>query len=414
MIKQVQATLRAGESGFFLEDAPVLTVAYDGGAVSVKAFYDFRDAPLCLRAPAAPGDEVSLLIRPCRLELYVNGGLADEEWPVGSIALGGACRAQGSFPLLLTELEAPEETGRPSTLRSGRALNELLLPGVNIGDCMPFSADADGMSAHRADGRYHLFYLYDRHHHRSKWGLGAHQWAHVSTADFATWDAHPNAVEITEDWEGSICTGSVVYDGQAYYAWYAVRMADGSPARMTAALSTDLYHFKKTSVYFTLPDAYEPASARDPKVVFVEGRYHMFVTTSLQESGLGCLAHLVSDRMSLKSEDWKDLGPILTGQDEQQPECPDYFRMGGYYYLVYSIRGTARYVYSRTPFGEGGWIQPQNGVIPCGRVPKSAVLNGERIFAGFLAVCGYAGPAVFSRARQNPDGTLSFDSFPVG
>ena len=33
-------------------------------------------------------------------------------------------------------------------------------------------------------GRYHVFYLYDRRHHRSKFGKGAHYFEHLSTADF--------------------------------------------------------------------------------------------------------------------------------------------------------------------------------------------------------------------------------------
>ena len=39
-------------------------------------------------------------------------------------------------------------------------------------------------------GRYHLFYLFDRRHHESKFGRGAHYFEHISTPDFKTWTEH--------------------------------------------------------------------------------------------------------------------------------------------------------------------------------------------------------------------------------
>ncbi|MBQ2277137.1 MAG: glycosyl hydrolase, partial [Clostridia bacterium] len=273
---------------------------------------------------------------------------------------------------------------------------------VNIGDTIPFSDDSAD-----SDGRYHLFYLYDRHHHGSKWGLGAHQWAHVSTADFVTWDEHPMAVGITEPWEGSICTGSIVRAGDKFYAWYAVRMSDGSPARMTCAVSEDNAHFVKSGKYFTLPAGYEPSSARDPKVVEMDGKFHMFVTTTRLESGSGCLAHLVSDTADFAQ--FEDCGTILEWNDGNQPECPDWFAMGEYYYLIYSIGGYARYRYSKSPFD--GWITPAEDNIPCGRVPKAACLGNQRIFAGFVTDHGYADDVIFVETIQKEDGTLDFVPF---
>lgn len=63
---------------------------------------------------------------------------------------------------------------------------------TGVGDCMPwFHEDR--------------FYLFDRRGHKSKYGLGAHQWAHISTKDLKTWDIHPMAIAIDSQWEGSIC-----------------------------------------------------------------------------------------------------------------------------------------------------------------------------------------------------------------
>lgn len=85
--------------------------------------------------------------------------------------------------------------------------------------------------------------------------------------------------------------------------------------------------------------------------------------------------------------------------------------MGGYYYLVWSIGGRAHYAYSSDPFGESGWIIPEDNIIDCGSMPKSALApsgkwKGERIFVGFESEGGYAGHFAMKRAAQAADGRL--------
>lgn len=368
-------------------------------SVEVSMLYTFSRRPLKLSAPASYGDRASLIIRPHRIELRVNDVLCDEEWPCGELAVPLTPTETDSYTIREIEPERPAEL--PDVLRHGITTSEIRLPGVNIGDCIPFSDPSEK--------RYHLFYLYDRHHHGSKWGLGAHQWAHVSTTDLVTWDEHPMAIAVTEPWEGSICTGSIVRTGDLYFAWYAVRMSDGSPARMTSATSRDNLHYTKSGSYFTLPSAYEPSSARDPKVVELDGLFHMFVTTTRMESGHGCLAHLTSETADFAAP--TDCGAILEWESGDQPECPDWFKLGDYYYLIYSIGGAARYLYSREPFS--GFIRPSDDHIPCGRVPKAAFLGDRCIFTGFVTDHGYADDVIFAEATQNEDGTLRFTSLPV-
>ena len=56
-------------------------------------------------------------------------------------------------------------------------------------------------------GRYHVFYLYDRRHHQSKFGCGAHYFEHLSTTDFKTWTEHEAATPLENQWE---CIGTGV------------------------------------------------------------------------------------------------------------------------------------------------------------------------------------------------------------
>ncbi len=94
------------------------------------------------------------------------------------------------------------------------------------------------------DGTFHVYFLFDRRHHKSKWGLGAHQWAHVASNDLIHWKHYPTALGIMDESEGSICTGSVLCTGRKYYAFYATRKADRSE-QLGVALSDDGIQFAK-------------------------------------------------------------------------------------------------------------------------------------------------------------------------
>jgi len=396
-------TAQAGQGATVIlcKGKPAATVSFDGSVISLRLFCDFSSAPLLLEAKASSGDSFSAAIYPYRAELYVNGALADEEWPAGRLFLTAEAECDGDIECTVAEM--PD--GKPDTaVIHGLTLDECLPKGVNAGDCMPFSEE----------GEFHLFFLYDRHHHGSKWGLGAHQWAHISTSDFVRWTKYPLAVPITDPREGSICTGSVIRCGGRLLALYSTRMSDRSAARLSWASSDDGITFEKSGRYFRLPERYDAVSARDPYAFFADGRYHIFITTSLAESGHGCLAHFSADAFPTSASAMRDEGPIIVSPDKRQPECPDYFEAGGKYYLVFSYGGKATYVFSDSPLGKNGWIHPPEGtVIPCGNVPKSALFRGKRIFAGFQCENegGWGGKPIFVQAMQNTDGTLQFSPF---
>jgi len=384
----------------------VISITCANEKIEVSVNFDAKETPLKLTGFPADFSDVSILL--CntqnRIALYINGVLQDEDWPIGKVALSDSvCGfAFGDWTI-------HDDFSFDRNYRSASAeitnIQHWRPDGhdTGVGDCMPFSHG----------DTFHLFYLFDRRGHRSKWGLGAHQWAHISTKDFINWTQRPMAVSIDEQYEGSICTGSVVFNKGLYYAFYAVRMSDGSPARLSWATSTDCINFVKSNKFFELSSRYHTPSARDPIVVIDEnGVAHMFVTTSIyaKENGnpKGCLAHLISRDM----QGWEETEPIVILDTQDQPECPDYFYHNGWYYLIYSIRGAARYFMSKDPFGP--WDVPENNIIiheNC-RVPKTAKLGKDRIMAaGFIVdppERGYAGYVVFNEMLQQPDGTFKF------
>lgn len=377
------------------DDSTVMEITYSEGTLCAALYFSVRKTePLCLRGTANPGDIAEIVYRPYRTELYINGVLCDEEWPFSDPLWHGAA--------LTAQTVTPEVLPMPNTVTPPAVMGtfqnaEGWRPGggVFVGDCMPYEDD----------GRYHVLYLYDRHHHRSKWGLGAHQWDHISTDDFVTWQMHPRAVEIDDPMEGSICTGSHIRVGKMHYLYYTVRTSNGTPAPIMRSVSEDGYHFKKDRSFgFTLDDSvYTAGSARDPKVVCdADGIYHMFVTTTDRRIDRGVLVQLISP----DCEGWQVVGNIAESPDRAEPECPDYFVCGNTYYLIYSLHGRAHYRYSCNPFD--GWITPDDDIIPCSSVPKAAIHDGRIIFTGFSGIDGYAGTMTFMEAVQRENGTLEF------
>lgn len=379
----------------------VLKCNFENGMLDISIEYDYLNKPpLHLSSIAHCGDKVKICILPYRLELYVNDNLSDEEWPCGNNYLSKCPIIDNQCTLHIQEFSVSKKQV-PNAFLGVFQNAEGWKPEekIFVGDCMPYCHN----------GIYHVLYLKDRHHHHSKWGLGAHQWSHISTNDFVNWNIHPMAVEIDDSNEGSICTGSWICDSTTHYLFYTVRSCDNTPAKIRRSVSKDGYHFEKDRTYaFTLSEKYTVESARDPKIVKDEaGLYHMIVTTSLKDSYRGCLAHLTSTDL----EQWHELDePLYIAPEGQgEPECPDYFYKDGFYYLIYSLHGTGYYQYSEKPFTD--WQIADDPIIPCKNVPKAAIWNERLIFTGFNGDGSYAGTMTFLEAIVQKDGQLKYKSF---
>ena len=375
--------------------------------------------PLHLLSPSIPR-HMLLRYQQFRLSLFVDGVLVDEEWPVGVVPTGKIPRLQVSAPVTQIEIwnsalrdDAIAATNGGATQIASRA-DAILGPeprdvqysrprgwNTNAGDAMPFYHD----------GTFHLFFLFDRRQHHSKWGLGAHQWAHISSPDLVHWTRYPIALPIDHEWEGSICTGSIFFHNGLYYAHYATRMPDHSE-RLGVAVSRDGIHFTKT-----MPTPFaEPAPPflygpnRDP-FVFQEGaEFHMLVTAAVENKALpngdeGAIEHLVSKDLST----WSVVPqPFLLTGSNVQPECSDLFHWGDWYYLTFGLSGTTHYRMSRSAMGP--WTTPASDILdgPEAKVMKEAEFKGgRRIMVGFLQHDGhYAGDLVFRELVQQKDGSL--------
>ena len=279
-----------------------------------------------------------------------------------------------------------------------------------VGDCIPF--------AH--NGTYYLYWLVDKGHHTSLNGLGGHQWVLSTTTDLKHWTHHPVVLGIDEDWEKSICTGSLVYADNKFYAFYATRLVkDGQTnEQLSYAVSDDGIHFKKQkpNPFFTAPPGYSGRDFRDPKVtVDPTGRFNLLISSKEINAPIkgqdGCLVRITS--ADLKK--WDVGSPVLTGQNSV-PECPDYFQWNGWYYLVYSNHSDTYYVKSKSPYGP--WQYPRYQALKeeMANVAKTAEFaHNRRIAAAWIPSRQdnkdngreiFGGSAVFREVVQAEDGTL--------
>ncbi|MDB5240431.1 MAG: hypothetical protein JWP57_1056 [Spirosoma sp.] len=280
-----------------------------------------------------------------------------------------------------------------------------------VGDCIPF--------AH--NGMYYLYWLIDQGHHSALNGLGGHQWVLSTTKDLRTWTHYPVVLGIDEDWEKSICTGSVVYRQNKFHAFYATRrLQDGKTIeQLSYAISDDGIHFKKQkpNPFFTALPAYSPRNFRDPKAIInPSGGITLLIASNEVKAPIqaenGCLVQLTSSDM----KSWQIGSPILTGQFAV-PECPDYFKWNQWYYLVYGQDGDTYYLKSKSPLGP--WESPRYQSLKeeMVNVAKTAEFAGNRRIAAAWIPSRrdnkdnggeiFGGSAVFREVIQEEDGTLS-------
>ena len=230
-------------------------------------------------------------------------------------------------------------------------------PGV-IGDCIPYYYE----------GRYHVFYL-RAYRDRDSYGLDS-AWHHISTADFVHFEDHGEALSQgrIDEQDHTVATGCVYTDEHSkHHIFYTginpyLRNDAQHEQALLHATSDDLLTWTKIpgEVWCADESIYERHDWRDP-FVFKHpqtGRYTMILAARLNEGPIfrrGCTGLLTSDDLT----HWTVEKPFYAPGRYHGHECPDWFKIGDWYYLVFSEYTThtaTRYVMSRSP--DGPWIVP--------------------------------------------------------
>ncbi|HJA32372.1 MAG TPA: family 43 glycosylhydrolase [Candidatus Eisenbergiella pullicola] len=217
---------------------------------------------------------------------------------------------------------------------------------------------------------YYLFYLKD-FRDREKRGEGC-PWYCVRSRDLLHWEELGEMLPrgTAQEQDLFVYTGSVFRDIEgdgAYHIFYTGHnpyfKEKGKPQEaILHAVSEDLMHWKKDPEFrFLALEGYEPDDWRDPFVFRDEknGRYAMLVTARKDRgraAGRGVTALCVSDDLKC----WSGEKNLWEPDRYVTHECGELFRMGEWWYLIYSEfsdRFRTRYVMAKSP--EGPFFRPE-------------------------------------------------------
>ncbi|MGI6378394.1 MAG: hypothetical protein ACOX0H_00155 [Patescibacteria group bacterium] len=176
-------------------------------------------------------------------------------------------------------------------------------------------------------------------------------WCLVETTDFVNFD--PKGVVIPfgteEDQDRCIYTGSVLRAQDKFPIFYTghnpfLRKERPFPNKRLCMLSVTICITgpSSTNIPFRHPKATKSTTGRDPFVFFddADNLYHMLLAARLDKGAAprrGCTAHLTSkDLIS-----WTLRDPLWAPESYFTHECPDLFKMGDWYYMIFS--GIQRY-----------------------------------------------------------------------
>ena len=242
-----------------------------------------------------------------------------------------------------------------------------------VGDVIPFYWD----------GVYHAFYLKaplpplrDGAHHTP--------YAHVASRDLVNWEELPLAIE--PGGEGapdavSCFTGSVIERNGKFYLFYTGFQGEGKAQTVCLATSSDLISWEKDPRNPIIEaDArwYEAIDWRDPFPFWNEeaGEYWMLLAAREKQgpdNRRGCIALMTSPDL----ERWEVKPPFWSPRLYYTHECPDLFRWGEFWVLVYSTfseRNVTHYRLSKSL--NGPWLAPDNDTFD-GRAFYAAKTAGD-------------------------------------
>lgn len=406
-----------------------------GGALNVEKTEDAVEIKISLQQHYDPAEfrtqhiSVPFNFVPCRdgihtltvqftgamLETYVDGRLIDNDASLGYPVPGGEWHVSDAVESI--KLYSP---ARKAIRTANREDNSADYNANNIQYWTPDFYNGwvgDVVSCYH-QGRYHLFYLFDRRHHGGKFGNGGHWFEHLSTADFKIWTEHETALHLSEQW--------MTYGTGTAFTW-------NDSLVITYGFHTSRFHsFEQTTFQVIRDNAEakgfcEPLSAVDYPALYPEGGtyavspdgiapfkpsgifFHYSENPSVfpdpDSGGLKMYAN------SLASGTWTadDIDGPWTCTDSNFPpggDCTFPITLGDWEYVV----GGFHNMWYRPRSAGGPFIDMitsatdlYNGIS----VPTFTNLpDGRCIMAGWTSNEGWGGNLVLYEVVQRPDGTL--------
>lgn len=274
-------------------------------------------------------------------------------------------------------------------------------------------------------GKFHLFYLCPAP------GREGIVWRELVTPDFARmedWgEVFTNGAKDEQDLD--LFTGSVLEREGTFHIFYSGNnnyfAKAGKPGQVVMhATSPDLRHWTKDPALRFPPataQGYEPGAWRDAFVFHNDeaGEYWMLITarkgSDLPAPRRGCIA--VAASPDLKK--WTMREPLYAPGLFDSLECPDLFKLGDWWYLVYSTYTGPWATHYRMAKSLGGpWLTPADDLFEAQAfyAAKTAGDGKRRYLCGWLTnrendkddgKWKWGGNLLVHELAQRPDGTLA-------
>jgi len=264
------------------------------------------------------------------------------------------------------------------------------------------------------EGRFHIFYLFDRRHHSSKAGRGAHYFAHLSSPDLKTWAEHPAAAAIDATWESHGTGTPFAWDGK-YYLAYGLHTVRTVPWDKTTGPTMGAYRakhghegsFKMSDLAPLVPQGGTYAVSDDGGLTF---RKSNVLFTAAQNPTVynrwdGKLG--LADYTKLN---WSDHFGGWKVWDDKIPthgDCPSVFEWNGHHYIIQGF-----FTMAHSPDGRPGTFtsleESGEDIYDGLAVPMVSPFTGNRrIMAGWIThLHGWGGWLCFRELVQDADGRL--------
>lgn len=356
--------------------------------------------------------EIVLSFSGAHWKLYVDGELMDGDFPIG-YPQWGAKSAWSIDPQYITAAEIYMPAVEPSKDISKNTDNPQALYWTPVGH----NSWVGDVATLYHEGRFHLFYLYDRRHHSSKLGRGGHYFEHLSTTDFKTWTEHEAATPIEEQWE-TFGTGTPFVLNDKLYVSYGLHTSRvyADEKTMCPALKVHYENYGKTGHFDyksfpTVPSGATYSVSQDGISKFEKSKkiIHFSENPSIYTDAEGKLTMLASFRSKgMWQSDSLDGGWYCVNKDfPPGGDCTFYFRWGKYDYII----GGFVDLWSK-PIGvshtdyksmtEKGFDFYNGFNVPA----ITEISDGRFLMSGWLPIRGWGGPLLIHEMIQYSDGRI--------
>jgi len=345
--------------------------------------------------------------------MYVDGKLLDNDFPLGypvwketttwNINENYISEAEIFFPAIKPEREA----------KNASEVN----PEIQYWTPQGHNSWVGDVANFYHEGRYHVFYLFDRRTHSSKFGRGGHYFEHLSTTDFKTWTEHEAATPIEEQWEtfgtgtpflfdGKLCisyglhttriypaemttlpTQWDFYNKNGYTGTFYNNNTPGFPAGSTYSISQDgISNFRKTNLMYHPCE--NPSVYTDP-----EGNLKML-------ANYGARGTWASESID---GGWRSVNPDFPPGGD----CTFFFRWNNFDYIIGGFTGLWSKPVDKPENEYQSMVKKGLDFYNGMSVPAITEISDDRfLMAGWLTMHGWGGALVIHEMIQFPDGQI--------